>query len=514
MKARNKLLEKLSKVSRLTRTSLPKLKKWSGVLDVLVKCKPGTTSRNKPQYLDAIKPIWVACRGGNLRSDCEFRKREKNTENSRRRKRSPPHSPNDTLRNSCDDSFPPEPRLPCLQATDITRHDRQLVREQRVFIRRQFFRLSKQTMERQVYARVGDVDISLAQFYQVAVKANCIDNFVLSVMLQKSCPLAHIPTYMTETRGINSAFCPGEDTPPDEIAAQRNRAKSWVNRIEAGRVLMFPYNWPVNLHWVAVFVWKSGGQYHVQSRNSYRRYADKDVRILKHAINLVSKMYRFCKHAEPRWDRRTAIVDSPPLTEQNPNECALHVVANGVLAQMDQCFSHTFDNNYVDNIRSRYIVLLANCRRDTMTRNVIHNLAESHHNRTQRRCNKTNNRRKKKRTIREMRTQWKYFRTIKSEEKHVEGRPNFPSYRILVPGDIIRFKCGKRECDRVILSTAVYDTVDEMLRTVTVQACLPHFSQADIDEAVAEYHSLPGFTENVKSYGGVRAFTLQVGGIK
>ena len=86
VKARNKLLVKLSKVSRLTRTSLPKLKKWSGVLDVLVKCKPGTTSRNKPQYLDAIKPIWVACRGGNLRSDCEFRKREKNKENSRRRK--------------------------------------------------------------------------------------------------------------------------------------------------------------------------------------------------------------------------------------------------------------------------------------------------------------------------------------------------------------------------------------------------------------------------------------------
>ena len=47
VKARNKLREKLSKVSQLTRTSLSKLKKWSEVLDVVVKCKPGTTYRNK-----------------------------------------------------------------------------------------------------------------------------------------------------------------------------------------------------------------------------------------------------------------------------------------------------------------------------------------------------------------------------------------------------------------------------------------------------------------------------------
>ena len=64
VKTRKKLREKLSKVSQLTRTSLSKLKEWSVVLDVVVKCKPGTTSRNKQQYLDAIKPIWAACRGG------------------------------------------------------------------------------------------------------------------------------------------------------------------------------------------------------------------------------------------------------------------------------------------------------------------------------------------------------------------------------------------------------------------------------------------------------------------
>ena len=503
VKTRKKLRQKLSKVSRLTRTSLRKLKEWSAVLDVVVKCKPGTTSRNKPQYLDAIKPIWAACRGGNVRSDCEFKKREKNKEDSRRRKRLSPPSPGDTSLNSSHDSFPPESSLPCLEAADITQHHRQLVRQQRVFIKRQFLTLSPQTMERRMYARVGDIDISFAQFYHLAVKANFIDNFILGLMLRKSCPLAHIPTYMTETRGINNAFCPNEDTPTDEITAQRIRAESWVNRIETGRVLMLPYNWPVNLHWVAVFVWKSGSQYHVQPRNSYRLYAEKDVAILKHAMNLMSKMYRFCKRPEPRWDRRTAIVEPPTITEQNPNECALHVVANGVLAQMDQCFSHTFDNNYVDNIRSRYIVLLANCRRDTTTRNVVqttHNSAELHHN------NKT-------RKIREMRAQLKYFRTLKSQEKYVEGRPDYPSYRNLVPGDIIRFKCGNRECDRVILSVHVYDNVKEMLLASTVQACLPHLSQTDIDKAVTEYHDIPCFKENVKRHNGVRAFTLQVGGI-
>ena len=111
-----------------------------------------------------------------------------------------------------------------------------------------------------------------------------------------------------------------------------------------------------------------------------------------------------------------------------------------------------------------------------------------------------------------MRTQWKYFRTLKTQEKYVEGRPNFPSYRNLAPGDIIRFKCGNRECDRVIVAVHVYGNVKEMLLASKVQACLPHLSQTDIDKAVTEYHGLPCFKENVKRHNGVRAFTLQVSG--
>ena len=100
---------------------------------------------------------------------------------------------------------------------------------------------------------------------------------------------------------------------------------------------------------------------------------------------------------------------------------------------------------------------------------------------------------------------------LKSEEKYVEGRPNFPSYKNLVPGDIIRFRCGKHECNRIILSIHVYDNVKEMLLAATVQACLPHLSQTDIDKAIAEYHALPRFKENVKRYKGVCAFTFTSG---
>ena len=62
-KARNHLLDKLSRVTLLSRTSLIKLKQWADILDVSVQYKPNTLRKNKEQYLEAITPIWLRCTG-------------------------------------------------------------------------------------------------------------------------------------------------------------------------------------------------------------------------------------------------------------------------------------------------------------------------------------------------------------------------------------------------------------------------------------------------------------------
>ena len=255
------------------------------------------------------------------------------------------------------------------RSTDV---DINFVRNKRACIRVQKRTHRDSRMQQQVYAEVNNVKFTLSQFHDLAVKGKFTDCTVLNFMLQRLCPLAHVPTYWCDTQITVESFFEEEARRPDTLQNHLSMATSWVQRIESGGVLMLPYNYPRNAHWVAVFVWKDGDGYHVQSRNSYARFAGRyDNVMLGHAQTFISKIYRLTKAVVlPTWDGETAVVPLPTqhVVQQNTNECAFHVVANGVLAESNLCFSHVFDNDYVDYIRNIHIQLLA---RNEIPRNVV-----------------------------------------------------------------------------------------------------------------------------------------------
>lgn len=384
------LRRKLKCVTSLCNTRLKKLKEWCSVLDVVVKYKPGTKYRNKPQYLEALRPIWLACRNRKMHSYGQLKNRQKKVYSqtkhksvqlkkcrkksnstskrkpsvSKRRKRqrvSP--SGRNTSEGSCRHLLVP-PR-----STDV---DLDFVRNKRVHIKVQKRNHRDSYMQQQVYAEVNNVKFTLRQFHDLAVKGKFTDCTVLNFMLQRMCPLAHVPTYWCDTQIAIETFFEEEARRPETLQNHLRIATSWVQRIESGGVMMLPYNYPRNTHWVAVFVWKDDDGYHVQSRNSYARFTGMNNNfILKHAQTFISKIYRLSKAAAlPTWDAQSAIVPLPTqhVVQQNTNECAFHVVANGVLAEKGFCFSHTFNNTYVDYIRNIHIQLLA---RNETTRYVV-----------------------------------------------------------------------------------------------------------------------------------------------
>ena len=400
-RARNDLRKRLARVTCLGRTSNAKLKRWCSVLDLEVKYKSGTTYKNKEQYLEAIRPIWLACRNGNLNQDGQFKKREiggksrgkrekrgKNTTSRRRQtmyKTSVPGPRKRPIADSAGGKISKNTASNRFAAVDDEKHYslmrtahesslHDVVTKARCYIKTQKQTLCTRDMQRRVYAHVEGKNITYFQFYTLAVKTNFIDDAVLALMLRHLCPDAYMPSFLCNVQNVFSGYF-DKDATRDQQAMQdrRARASAWVRRIESGKVLMLPYNYPTNVHWVALFVWKDdGGEYHVQSRNSYQRLAHTDIKILRHAQNLISKLYAFCNEGVSiMWNNKTSIVPRPRVVEQQCNECAFHVVANGVLAQQGKCFSHKFNNDYVDYIRNVHVQLVSR-HHDMMRRNVIH----------------------------------------------------------------------------------------------------------------------------------------------
>ena len=401
VRARHDLRKRLARVTCLGRTSNDKLKRWCTVLDLEVKCKSGTTYKNKAQYLEAIRPTWLACRNGNLNHDGHFTKRKTGGKSRGKREKRGKNASSRRRQTMYKTSVPGPRKRPISDAaggkisknTASNRfaavddekhyslmpivHDPSLddvVTRARRFIEHQKQILCTTNMQRRVFACVEGKNITFSQFYTLAVKKNFIDDVVLALMLRHLCRDAYMPSFLCNVESVFGDYF-DKDTTRDQQVMQERRAmaSAWVRRIESGKVLMLPYNYPTNVHWVALFVWKDNeGEYHVQSRNSYKQLVCRDNVILRHAQSLISKMYAFCNQgASIMWNDQTAIVQRPRVVEQQPNDCGFHVVANGVLAQQDKCFSHKFDNDYVDYIRNVHVRLVWR-HHGMMRRNVIH----------------------------------------------------------------------------------------------------------------------------------------------
>ena len=108
-----------------------------------------------------------------------------------------------------------------------------------------------------------------------------------------------------------------------------------------------------------------------------------------------------------------------------------------------------------------------------------------------------------------MHVQRPYWDALAAGAKTVEGRIAKPKYDPVLAGDLICFSGGPDggQCLTRIVEIQRFSDFYSMLHAVGVKACVP--GAQNLDEAVAIYHSFPGYEENAKKHG-VLAFVVEL----
>jgi hypothetical protein len=358
----DKLCRKLRRVTSISQVSLKKLKVWANILDVNVPYKPGTNRKNKPQYVEAITPIWVGINGGVLTSSSdkttEYLSRRYHprssaapgqhqhrhgesaapTPSNRRRRR---HSRNPNPNSRVSATPPP---LNEQQRRNDTLVRRELNGFHRTFRTRT---LAKQGMLRIVYCANLDYVDQLSQWsaFALATQGEFINDTVIYY--------------------FGSHFCRGNSTTKawivDPILPLGSRAlltrgirDKYVERLQGrGETLLFPINAPADIHWMIVLVWLTdSGKLTVQCRNSMAFYSDKESVCCTRVKRFIKTLYD---------DPNNTVYPCPgfvrsPLvtwTQQTPgiHACGLHVLSHIYLASKGLAHTHTFDNVFVEDMR-------------------------------------------------------------------------------------------------------------------------------------------------------------------
>ena len=90
-------------------------------------------------------------------------------------------------------------------------------------------------------------------------------------------------------------------------------------------------------------------------------------------------------------------------------------------------------------------------------------------------------------------------------EKLVEARPYYPSFKDLLPGQLVEFSHRSSGSSFVVRITRkrIFRTFAAMLRKETIQSCLPHHDPDDLQRAVNKYRSFRNGTYKLfeRTYG-------------
>ena len=359
---RTKLCRKLRRVTSITQVSLKKLKEWANILDVNVPYKPGTKRKNKPQYVEAITPIWVGINGGvlttgsNNTTDYLSRRHHsrqssgptqpKGQQQRNRGSAADPTTSNRRNRQHNNRVLATPPPLTQRQRRKVTLARMELNGYRRRFRTR---RLAKPGMHRITYCLNLNYVDQLSQWsaFALATKGEFIDDTVIYYFGSYFC-------------------CEGNNTKSyivDPILMFGSRAllrkgigDKFLERLhDRGETLLFPINAPVDLHWMLVVVWMntSSGQLTIQCRNSMTVYStphENDCCTL--VRNFIQKLYDDISNTVyscPGFTRNVSIT----WTEQTPGvfACGLHVLSHIYLISKGLGHTHTFDNDFVEEIR-------------------------------------------------------------------------------------------------------------------------------------------------------------------
>ena len=370
--ARYSLCRKLRRVTSIQQVGLPKLKEWSEILDVLVPFKPGTKRKNKPQYVQAITPIWAGLNGGSVTLDdltsdvrvCVINTQSKLKRTSRRSNGLRRRLKTSVTRHS-DDTSRTSTRLlvkpPSMGSSQISQ-SRQVVTKLRIIRNRCNTRLvAKTQMQRICYC----VDLQyVGECSQWSVfTLGTPGEFICDTIIHYFC--SHFSNEMN-----NRSF---SVDPLLQLGTRRllrrGIADKHLERLHRLRqTLLFPLNVPLDTHWIIVLVWlNENDELCIQCRNSMETLRHNDDETCVRVKTYIQSLY---DHDESCYTCPVIeIIQSSEWTEQTPGVygCGLHVISHAYLVSKGLEHTHTFDNRFVESIRSYCLYLLhqKRCRRST-----------------------------------------------------------------------------------------------------------------------------------------------------
>ncbi len=94
------------------------------------------------------------------------------------------------------------------------------------------------------------------------------------------------------------------------------------------------------------------------------------------------------------------------------------------------------------------------------------------------------------------------FEAIKNGVKTVETRAGGKGYENIKAGDVLVFKCGSEELEKIVKDIKHFKNVDEMLKVVSSKELGD--LNADMEKVYAKY---PGYKERIKKFG-ISAFYI------
>jgi ASC-1-like (ASCH) protein len=97
------------------------------------------------------------------------------------------------------------------------------------------------------------------------------------------------------------------------------------------------------------------------------------------------------------------------------------------------------------------------------------------------------------------------YNDIVTGRKTVETRAATSKNRKIVRGDTIKFVIGKDSVVHRVQSVQHFDSVDEMLKVISLSHILP--DAHSLEDALRVYDSFPGYKDKIKQYG-ILAFEL------
>jgi len=358
---RIKLRRKLQFVTSLTQAGVKTLKQWADVLDVVVPYKPGTKYRTKPEYVQAIRPIWIGVNGGIL--TCEGKPkhltRTKNIHHPHKKKTYRCKSP--ASRNNLSDTtiVPPDttPRRIFAQAPRLSALQKQCSIKATVDLKTVFDGYSSRAramdgMKRRTYCLHLDHVDECCQWnaFTLATPGEFVNDTCISYFTKH---FSETDTSHTHAVDPFLLYYPNFSS---ARLLRRGIVNKYLERLHARRqILLFPLNVPRGSHWVIVLVWlNAGGQLVTQCRNSMSRMRCRDAACCKRVQTFIKKLY---DHASNTVYSLPTFAPTPSFTgwtEQTPNvyACGLHVISQAYLASQGLAHTHTFSNDFVEKMRA------------------------------------------------------------------------------------------------------------------------------------------------------------------